>query len=207
MFERFAATFAVDVLSRRTAWLHPRLCSAIGYDALIAAYGGCGFERGLYRLHSAETGPTGQSAAAEAFPHFAGDAVVFAYDWLGRQFALLSNLETTSRVVMLDHATGQSFDIAGDLTAFHNVELVDHPNEALAAQMFTQWCNAQPPGTLLQPGQCVGFAVPLFLGGQDTVENLKLTDLSVDWEFSIQLRRQMAASPDGTKIRNVTIEE
>jgi hypothetical protein len=52
-------------------------------------------------------------------------------------------------------------------------------------------------------GHCVGFRSPLFLGGQDSVDNLELTDLDVYWSLSGQLRLATQDLDEGTVIDEV----
>jgi hypothetical protein len=50
----------------------------------------------------------------------------------------------------------------------------------------------------------VGYGVPLFLGGQDVVDNLELTDLDVYWSVCGQLRCGAMSLPPGTSINQVS---
>ena len=38
-------------------------------------------------------------------------------------------------------------------------------------------------------GRCAGYKVPLFLGGDDIVENLEDSDMEVYWEVLTQAKR------------------
>jgi Domain of unknown function (DUF1851) len=51
--------------------------------------------------------------------------------------------------------------------------------------------------------QCVGYQVPLFLGGKDSLENLEITDLDVYWSLSGQLRQGTWVLPPGTAVVQV----
>jgi hypothetical protein len=50
----------------------------------------------------------------------------------------------------------------------------------------------------------VGYRVPLFLGGSDTLENLEVTDLDVYWTICGQLRLAAAQLPEGTAIKGIS---
>jgi hypothetical protein len=51
--------------------------------------------------------------------------------------------------------------------------------------------------------QCVGYDVPLFLGGADTIENLHVEDIDVYWSLTAQLRAATRNVPPGTPISGV----
>lgn len=88
--------------------------------------------------------------------------------------------------------------------SFHEVELIDYREAALAESFFHSWLNAGGSPPLRT--QCVGYRQPLFLGGTDTVPNLELTDLNVYWDIAVQLLRQTRGLPGGTIINNIRIE-
>jgi hypothetical protein len=50
----------------------------------------------------------------------------------------------------------------------------------------------------------VGYRVPLFLGGTDTVENLERGDMDVYWSLTSQAAAQVAALPEGTPITSMS---
>jgi hypothetical protein len=81
---------------------------------------------------------------------------------------------------------------------------LDYADAALATEFFEAWSAANAVSMPLGPDQCVGYKVPLFLGGQDVVENLELTDLDVYWSISGQLRHGALSLPPGTSINEVS---
>jgi hypothetical protein len=170
---------------------------------------GCSFENGLYRLHSASTGSVGQQNADAAFPDHAGRIAVFGFEWLGRQFALdfdrLENGEPL--VVMLEPGTGEALQIPVNFVRFHDEELVDFRNEALASEFFDNWAAINPDAIPLGLSECVGYRVPLLLGGRDDVANLEVIDFDLYWSIVGQLRIQTANDLPGTSIRHVAIDE
>jgi len=58
------------------------------YQAFARRLAGKSFDGGLYRFHDGISGPRLASALSAGFPAFAERAVPFAFDWLGRQFAI-----------------------------------------------------------------------------------------------------------------------
>jgi hypothetical protein len=211
MFERFRSEFRLLPEGQQPAplWDDGRLGAVRGYTALMGSAAGCTFENGLYRLHSAETGPVGQADADAAFPPYAGRLSVFGFDWLGRQFALdFGRLKGGEPLVMmLEPGTGEALEIPAGFVDFHDEELVDYRDEALASEFFSAWAAAHPDAVPLSASQCVGYRVPLFLGGRDTLDNLDVTDLEVYWTITGQIRARSQDLPTGTPIRGVSLGE
>ena len=187
-------------------WREPRLVEVDGYLELAESVAGCSFDNGLYRFHDATTGPVALGWIAVMFPEMAARVRPFGYDWLGRQFVVDSGRRADGQqlVAMLDPGTGQVFEIPAPFVAFHDEELVDYRNDALASDFFGQW--AQANGALLPLGRddCVGRRVPLFLGGSDAVDNLEVTDLDVYWTLHAQLREGTRHLPEGTLVEGVS---
>lgn len=169
-------------------------------------YAGATFEGGLYRVHSAATHRTAQSAIDEAFPRHATRLHSFGFDWLGRVFALDNrrDVEGEPGIVMVDWGAGELLDINASFDAFHNQELVHDSDAALASTLWAEWLNhVGDRNSALRHDECVGYQVPLFLGGDDVVTNLEKTDSDVYWTLMAQMIRQVATQPEGTPVRRV----
>ena len=83
----------LEVFSKRyirdgDARTHGAISIEPSVQALIQLLGGSSFSRGLYRVILAGEKREWDSTASKAFPSFAGRLSCFAYDWLGRIFAL-----------------------------------------------------------------------------------------------------------------------
>lgn len=188
------------------AWDDPWLMRSAGYAELMEQFAGLTFEGGLYRLHDASSGPKGAEALAEAFPEFSSRARPFGYDWLGRQFAIdLDRVEDGQALVLLmEPGTGEALEVPLSFAAFHD-QLDDHREPALAAGFFADWAKVNPALLPLRHEDCAGYGVPLFLGGEDTVENLEVIDMDVYWSLCAQLHKAARDLPPGTKIRSISI--
>jgi hypothetical protein len=194
-----------DNRSDSTPWAEPRLIRAAGYESFAERYAGCTFAQGLYRLHDALSGPRSMRLVLEAFPQLADRAVPFAYDWLGRQFALDSARTEAgqSLILLIEPGTGQALEIPLTFVAFH--EQLDELREpALAGTFFAEWSAANPDSLPLQRSECVGYRIPLFLGGRDALENLEVIDLEVYWTLTAQLWFQAGRMDTATAIEAVT---
>lgn len=209
MFDRFAATFRLDPpgQSAGSPWADRRLLSVAGYREMSSSFAGCSFEGGVYRVHDEATGPRAQDWVTEAFPQFAARACPFGYDWLGRQFAVDSGRAEGGEplVLLFEPGTGEVLEIPFSFARFH--EQLDELREpALAGSFFASWARVNPELLPLDSQQCVGYRVPLFLGGMDALDNLEVVDLEVYWSVSAQLRKGARVLPPGASIGKVARE-
>ena len=205
MFDSFGQHFGPDAGMTSTPWREKQLARADGYEEFTDRYAGRSFEGGLYRVHSETSGPRSLEIVSESFPQFSRRACPFAYDWLGRQFALDGARDQSGEalILMLEPGTGQALEIPLTFRAFH--EKLDELREpALANHFFTQWSEANPTALPLRLSDCVGYRVPLFLGGKDFVDNLEVIDLEVYWTLTGQLRSGTVRMKPGTSIKQVS---
>lgn len=203
MFDRFAQAYSVSAREKSRSGQHP-VFPAIA--DLVERFGGCSFNGGLYRIHTPESSEAISHAVDTAFPQFQGKAVCFGFDWMGRQFAL--NLTDPNMcdpaVLMFEPGTGEVLDIPVAFSAFHDQELVDFPDAALAAGFFDEWALTSSVSPTFS--ECVGYRVPLFLSGADDVENLEKVNLDVYWTISAQLIQQTQRVALGTSVCDVSIK-
>ena len=154
---------------------------------LFSQYGGMSFNHGRYRIFSVDDVSYWNGMVLRAFPSFFGRVTCFAIDWLGRVFATdTARLEGLHPgVVMFQPGTAEVLEIPCNVETFHENELVQYREEALAASFYHQWIDGGgvPPNAR----QCIGYKIPLFLGGADAVDNLEVSDLDVYWTISAQL--------------------
>ena len=61
-------------------------------------------------------------------------------------------------------------------------------------------------GKTLGPNEVYSFKHPLVLGGEDTDENIEVTDVSVHISIHGQIHRQVKDLPEGTSIEDIQIE-
>lgn len=202
MFERFLDALSVSGGAIPVAQF-PR--ATVG--ALLDGAGGRTFGDGLYRVHTRASASASDALVRGAFPEFAGRPTCFGYGWLGRQFATDAGRGSADdpEVMMFEPGTGEALEIPVPFSRFHDEELVDYAEEALAREFFDQWLRSGGPSPTVS--ECVGYQRPLFLGGQDLVANLELSDLYVYWTLMGQLRRQAKGLPEGTSIVEVVTEQ
>ena len=161
---------------------------ATGITELLSSSGGATFARGLYRLHRSGDIANRTKNVEAAFPEYQGGVVCFGYDWLGRHFALDTRKDEGQwPILLIEPGTGEAMQIPASFADFHNVELVEYAQDALAEPFFAEWLasGGAPP----RPTECIGCKTPLFLGGSDSIENLEVCDMDVYWHLCGQLRQ------------------
>ena len=119
---------------------------------------------------------------SEVFPKLKDNVLVFGYDWLGRQFALDKE---ANNILMLEIGTGDALRDPVSFEVFHNEEITEKYEDFLAAGFFEDWkaINNYVP----KHNECIGYKVPLFLGGEDDTDNLEICDMEVYWGVVRQL--------------------
>jgi len=205
MFNKFMKAYKLDGVANNSLVM-PSTLSLLDFEPSFEKCTGGSFNGGVYRLHSAAEIKLWNRLVSEAFPEYAERIFCFAYDWLGRQFALdkkrIQNGEPL--VLMLEPGTGEVLEIPVGFVQFHEEELVSYANEALAVEFFRKWLAS---GNLApDKNQSIGYSVPLFLGGADSLDNLKCIDSEVYWSLSGQLLRKVRDLPSGTVVDVVSIE-
>ena len=192
MFKQFCSLFQVDPGTTVGWWRSPDLVDVDGYESLLQRFAGRSFNGGLYRLHSAHSAALCQSLVGVAFPEFRERVRVFGMDWLGRQAALDLGrvVDGQPQVLLLEPGTFEALEVPVSFRGFHEEELVEFRNEALASEFFGAWRAASGWDRPLSLDECVGYVLPLFLGGRDDTTNLEVIDVSVYWHLVSQLRSQ-----------------
>lgn len=165
----------------------------------LCKYAGASFNRGLYRILSSDNIDKWTRIVTAAFPQYKDKIFCFGYDWLGRQFALKHS--DTAHVLMFDIDTGEVLEIPVGFNNFHDIELVEYGDDAVAESAFREWtANQEDP---LGYSECVSFKIPLHLGGRDTLSNRERIDLQVHWELGAQVLDQLKPLKEGRRISGV----
>ena len=175
------------------------------FIAVIDVLGGKTFNNGLYRVFKGNQVHSVKKDMERFFPEFVKRIVPFGYDWLGRHFAIdLARKEGGKpQVLILEVGAGEAMEIPATICNFHNMELVQSADDALALPFYRKWRHEY--STALSPNECVGYKVPLFLGGKDDISNLEVIDMSVYVEICGQLRNKTRILEPGQTVGSVSI--
>ncbi|NJC62916.1 DUF1851 domain-containing protein [Planosporangium flavigriseum] len=169
---------------------------------LFRSMAGLTFNDGLYRIHTPRTAADSNEFCARLIQGFADSMYCFGFDWLGRNLAIDMSGRGEPLVVLVEPGAGEYMESGMGIRAFHDETLVEDPT-ALAAGFFDEWRAAHPEFTRLRYDQCIGCKVPLFLGGEDEVDNLEVVPYDVYWELCVQLRTGVRRMAPGTSIGRI----
>jgi hypothetical protein len=131
---------------------------------------------------------------------------VFAYDWLGRQIAFDRQRVVAGElmIAILEPGTGEILEIPTNFIEFVEEELIEYHDAALASNFFQEWRTNG--GSVPEPDQCVGYKIPLFLGGADIIDNLEIIDMDVYVTLCGQLFEGSLSLSIGEKISEINVD-
>lgn len=170
-------------------------------NVLLRDFGGSSFKQGLYRIIRGQDIPVWNARINLGFPETGGRVTCFGYDWQGSAFAIDNQRLEQGQpgVVLFEPGTGKALKIPANIATFHDALVIENPDAALAANIYTEdWLPSGGP----QPAynQCVGYKTPLFLGGEDDISNMEITDLEVYWHIMGQVIAKVKGLPPGTPV-------
>lgn len=152
---------------------------------------GLSFNDSLYRIAMPGDIESLNSLIAGVFPDFASRAICFAYDWLGRVFALDRDrvVNKALQVVVLDPTSAEAYEIPCSLLAFHNEELINYRQEALAEDLYKDWRETGHSAPAFD--QCISYITPLFMGGDEIFENMLPSSLEIYWQVCSDMLNEL----------------
>ena len=189
MFEKFYKFYKIsnvgDLTLLKENLLSGFMENTVGFKEFMCNFQGTIFGRGEYRLHNIRDIGKWNDIVSDAFPEVKGKIECFGSDWLGRQFAIYNGIEENEKILMFEPGTGYILEIPCNFVDFHNDMLINNYDSCVAINFYQMWL--QKNNNILSYNQCVGYKIPLFLGGEDNTDNLELTDMEVYWDISAQL--------------------
>lgn len=169
-------------------------------NALFTECGGISIGNGLYRVHSFDSSQRWNLLLNEYFPKYEGLIIPFGYDWFGRQYGIVRGLPDV--IFMFDPSMIEEFQLAIDISDFHNKDLVKDKEETISESAFHEILQSLAI-TKLKYKECIGYKRPLFLGGKDEFTNYEVQDIEVYWQMQYQMFLQIKKLPEGTKIQGM----
>ena len=159
------------------------------YADLIKNFGGKSFGHGLFNIFSSEEVGKWTELVTEGYPFLKNRFKIFAYDWLGRCFAIDMNEKNYGNVLMFEIGTAQILGIPCNLEVFLNEEIPEYSDACLAKPFFEEYMEYAKKE--IGKGRCAGYKIPLFLGGEDVVENLEDSDMEVYWSITSAIAKEV----------------
>ncbi|WP_300379878.1 T6SS immunity protein Tdi1 domain-containing protein [Clostridium sp.] len=211
MFKDFYKHFNVPKIEENRYCMKAKIYSvenlALGFNELLNNYQGNSFGGGIYRLHNYDDIKKWNEIVSDAFPEFKERIQCFGYDWLGRQFSIDKTriLDGQPQILMFEPGTGEALEIPCNFIQFHNDEIPNYHEACLASEFFHDWMKSSK--NKLDKKSCVGYKVLLFLGGDDIVENLEVSDMEVYWSICSQMIKNTKNLEDEAKIDEIKISD
>ncbi|MFS8099489.1 DUF1851 domain-containing protein [Lentzea alba] len=149
-----------------------------------------------WRKHDEASAKAAYAMVREMFPEPELDGFeVVAEDWTGRQYGLSGR-----RLLLFDPGWADIYEVGYDTV---DEAVAEDPDFYLCAGLLREWRARHPER--VPDGHCVGYRRPLFLGGEDSVENLEVIDVQVYWSVHAQVWHQVKDLPPGTPISGMDI--
>jgi hypothetical protein len=173
--------------------------------AVFDEFGGATLDNGFYRFHVASSARRSDQACANLIGGFAGRFRCFAVDWLGREIAADARPGRPNKVIIVDPGGGEYLTTPCVIEDWHDA-VAEPDGDPLAVTFYQDWKKANPEFRGLRFDQAIGYRVPLFLGGEDEVTNLEVTDRETYFEICTQLAQGVRDMPPGTTIESIRLQ-
>ena len=163
MFGKFLASYRLsDSPSATSRPTDPSADDVQGFADFMSRFAGATFEEGLYRVHTTASTAKANEIVREAFPAFSERIICFGFDWLGGEFSLDSARRERGEplVLMFEPGTGEALEVDATFERFHEVELVEFSDAAVARGFFNEWAAKNAESLPLAFHDCVGYRVP-----------------------------------------------
>lgn len=173
------------------------------YDAFIDGLGGRSFGNGVFKSFGrSDLSKWYDIVDCPLFSRLKGRFKVFGYDWRGRVFAVNQSDDDCGNVILLNPGDLKFLYIGCPLLEFLNSEIPAYADACLDSEIYA---TGSPPSAR-GPHGVRRLQNPLFLGGEDSLENMEISDMEVYWDMTDQLWEAVKDLPEGTKIGNVSFE-
>lgn len=162
--------------------------------------GGASYDKGIFRIHNKSSSFYWTLIVTEYFPKYKDKICCFAFDWMGRQFAV--DLEDENKTYLFDPATGEDFELEQSLSGFFDEELVDYRDETLIPDDFS-FVMDKLGLDILPPSKCIGYTKILFLGGKDDLDNTEVIYMDVYWDLNYKIYSKINKLEEGSIIDKI----
>lgn len=190
-FESFEDVFKADEKTiTRKVYEHPTLMRCKNYKEFAEKYAGASFNEGIFRFYDSESGPAMQQIVEDTFfKGYPTTHIVFASDWLGKQYAIDPEdvVDGEPQITMFDVEENTGFAIPMSFWIFLEEGLLEYRDITVCFDLFEDWLESNDYSKLTSPYNCAGMTVPASLGGECDVDNLAVIDMEVYWSLTSQI--------------------
>jgi hypothetical protein len=203
MFEKFINNFEVTISQNEENDKELLNLNPDSLFELLELHGGKTLNNGLYRVHTFKSSIQWASIIGQYFNGHKSKIYPYGFDWMGRQFCI--SRDCNKLQIMFDISTIEYFELEQELELLHDEDFVNETESMLSSDLFIQvlkFCNRES----IEYNECLGYKVPLFLGGADNIENYSIIDIEMYWDMQYQLYEKVRNLPEGTNIKSIKIE-
>lgn len=162
------------------------------YRTFVIGFGGIQFGRGLFTVLDKANALVLEKKLGYAFPEYKGAFRLFGFDWMGRCFAVPADNE--DKVIVFDPGVFEAYDVSLGFRDFVNKAIPMSTNECLSSDAFISWYKAT--GETPAEGSCIGYKIPLFLGGADAIDNFETVNMEEYWDIITKAGRKLRGLED-----------
>lgn len=159
------------------------------FDTFLKMFSGRQFGNGILTIFQEKDINIWQKNISDAFPIAKGRFSLFGYDWLGNCFGIAVDETNMGKVILFEIGTGEILSTGCDFEDFLDNEIPYNNKACLASQFYQKWL--ENGGIPVKYGRCIGYKIPLFMGGHDDIANLEESDMDVYWSIVSQVMTKM----------------
>ena len=156
-------------------------------DYFIRCFGGQQLLNGMFTIFKKNDLEKWEKNVKGFFNILKDEFNLFGYDWQGNCYGVILNNTAAlcENVVMFEIGTNKMLSFNCNFNTFINKTFIDQLNAILVPQFFENAVNQCDEK--IEYEKCIGYKVPLFLGGQDIISNLEYSDMDVYWTVLTQV--------------------
>lgn len=180
MFQKFIKYFDVK---------EQAMLNIESYKEFLDAFSGEQFGNGLFTFFREDDIDVWHKNVIGSFSMFGESLSLFGHDWQGNCFGIIQDEKKSDEVILFEVGTGEVLSMGCSFEDFINNEIRINSDACLASPFYEKWLKNG--GSTSKYGRCIGYKVPLFMGGEDNITNLEESDMDVYWSVLSQLARKL----------------
>ncbi|BDP42264.1 hypothetical protein DAETH_22330 [Deinococcus aetherius] len=120
-------------------------------------------------------------------PNFKGYITAIGHDWLGNIYAADTSrmMDGHPLILYFDVNSQEVLNTQQNLIEFHGNTLTSQGEGVLRLGEYDKWTESGLP--LKDASRCIGYTIPLALGGSTELDNMEEVDIEVYWELTGQI--------------------
>lgn len=197
----------VDMQNHFSLDMRPRTVVAVDAELLEAGISvdlqGRSFNHGLIRFHSSVSRPLWARIIKDHIRLNPSETLPLFFDWEGKN---IFYHRESGRTYFVDPSTNEVDWLTESIPELLEKVCSDEGPDILDEEDF-EVARQHLGEPSLGFDECMGFVLPLFLGGSEEPSNREVTDMEVFWEINRQLAEQTKDLTVGTAIEGIELKD